>query len=715
MNITPSPVRNVVGMLATLALLTACGGGGGGGGGESPGPQGNPTVSAASLDTSPLSIITLEVDPAWSDTSWNAEIDLSGTGSFHPGSTMEVPVLRAEQGWQLAAPPLQLLSGTDLVVGDRFSLRLIAQPEGRATNVLTFGQTPVIVPPSARGIPDAVWKLVLKGQLVESENAALVTLGNNIRVGWAQEAREALGLIQTNSLADVEAEGLLRSIYGVSILEVIEGVQLQHALPGEWGAPRRFAVETLSAGGAYGVQADSSAVVEAQNLTDIRGAYSRITQCVGSQINLGTGGRFDDAIAQNCLDLARREIRDGVIPGISNLQRQVGLVGSGLAAITNRGLSRFVGTYSERLLSASERTENTALLAQWVLRTPAAGGSVDELRDFAFDQITSYGKNTLYDHIAGQFSEIEQTALELLGAPDALFGAVPAFGSSGFSALTEVEDRLLGNIQLAKDLAARPDAFGKINGDSAGIEIPLGIGGETLVLDGDLSVSEFCGMFGSMIFPGGLSCERFAAPFYDDDYLVSVLMPIMDRLIDDLLPRLSTCLGPSMMASLRTQCVPPPGGACTINGIGNRPNAGDSPGGSSGPSQCDALLDEVGDLVDRLVAAIEAYDTGSFSCDAGYQAYDTGKGALTCIFRDLLEPFRGQCLAGSRPSPWDIGLAQVCVYYSRDYVRNGQCRPNYERVTFLGAERCRWWTLPLGQPVAYSIDELTGSRVIIER
>jgi hypothetical protein len=54
------------------------------------------------------------------------------------------------------------------------------------------------------------------------------------------------------------------------------------------------------------------------------------------------------------------------------------------------------------------------------------------------------------------------------------------------------------------------------------------------------------------------------------------------------------------------------------------------------------------------------------------------------------------------------------MYYSRDYIRGGECLENYQKVFFLGTDRCRWAALPLGSPAAYAINRATGDQTVLE-
>jgi hypothetical protein len=129
------------------------------------------------------------------------------------------------------------------------------------------------------------------------------------------------------------------------------------------------------------------------------------------------------------------------------------------------------------------------------------------------------------------------------------------------------------------------------------------------------------------------------------------------------------------------------------------------------------LFDSALAQFDALFDAVRNYEDDDVRCESGYSEYEASNGTRTCIFSALAyQPPAGVCFAGSKPSPWDVGGRSVCVYFPRDFIQTGgTCRTNYSKVTFLGKETCRWATLPLNKPVAYSLVRETGDKTILQR
>ena len=90
------------------------------------------------------------------------------------------------------------------------------------------------------------------------------------------------------------------------------------------------------------------------------------------------------------------------------------------------------------------------------------------------------------------------------------------------------------------------------------------------------------------------------------------------------------------------------------------------------------------------------------NCEVGYEEFPIDDEISTCVFESLVET---ECYAGSKRaySP-DLGGADVCLYYPRDYPQpDGSCRENYEWVYFQGERTCRWADLGPNQSAWYTL------------
>lgn len=98
------------------------------------------------------------------------------------------------------------------------------------------------------------------------------------------------------------------------------------------------------------------------------------------------------------------------------------------------------------------------------------------------------------------------------------------------------------------------------------------------------------------------------------------------------------------------------------------------------------------------------------NCRGGYQEYDAGTEKL-CISDVLITGFNGNCGAGfynANSRNWLNSGSEpnICLWYSRDFIKSGQCIENYEIAeVFSGKQTCRFDQLPVSQIGIYKIDE----------
>lgn len=572
---------------------------------------------------------------------YSVEFDVSGSAAFAAADVIAAPALVMNGRIVVSAPVLEMArkSGTAPVPAS-FALRVRRGSDGVASEMVSIGYDRLVIPAERRGAPSTLLRLVLKALFTE-QGGVLATRAAQIRPGALHAA--TAGLTGNTSLADLQAEAILRQVFGYTT--IAKPLAVRRGVLGWTGLTQRpmGAIDSFKKG------------------------FDEIFDCLGQQ--------WDENAADDCFDTARKAVRDDFIPNYSTLGSKLASAAGLVTAFASRGVARFVGPFVERLVAQNELNEHAVDLAQAALTLPVAGASSEEAMDFIGDKITEKAKKKLYDKITENLGEATQNGLELVDASDEFGELIDGVGDRA----RELGDNLFAfksDSDRMQDLGAE---FGDTEAPAAPTEIPLGIGGGSVTVAVGQTPASICqanpDMNASVQSLGFSSCEAYLRPFFDAAFAGAVLKPMLDQLA-------AIDFGP-----------------CLAN-----PEA---PG-------CDALFEQVSALTDRLLGAIRSHDSKDFTCDAGYTTFENRSDGLTCVFSPLVYPRPGtNCNAGSNPAPFDVGGANVCVYYSRDYIRGGMCRTNYSKVDFQGVQTCRWSTLAIGQPAAYAINRYTGDRVAL--
>lgn len=401
--------------------------------------------------------------------------------------------------------------------------------------------------------------------------------------------------------------------------------------------------------------------------------FQAIVDCYGDEFRAFPS--WEEHANRDCLNEGRIAIRDQVIPGIAEIPEET----SSVIAILSTGLSGSLGRFFTRRVVDAELS---AEMAQGAVALSEAGltlgfESPQQSVDYFEHRLTEIGIRKVYDHSTKNLDNVGKYILEKINAPEYFAEAVQQ-GPNVFmygveNAVTSISER------IAK-IAENPGAYGgaSIGDASPPATLPIPGGSSADVSGPTPTPVSVCSEVPDDLFASeGLTCLQYVTPFFDPKFLESTLQPILDSI--PLEQILAACENP------------------------------DSPA-------CDAALDQASTAYEQLFASIRGYESGDFHCDFGYTEYSARAEKIrTCIFSQLAYS-TNTCFAGSRRSPFDVGGASVCVYFSRDYLQpDGTCRQNYSRVAFLGADRCRWSTLPVSKPAAYSLNTETGARSTLEK
>lgn len=533
----------------------------------------------------------------------------------------------------------------------RFAVRVRRESDSLVSNVIEVGYSPIVIPSYLRGVPSVSLQLILK-TLLENASTPGQNYAQKIRPGFFTDTRLALGI--TSDLPDIQAEAILRHAFGVSAL----------AEP----------AQTLS------VRAASARSVRLQGFgQSVLDGLERIIGCIRGVYN-NPVNTWEAGAALECQEKSRIEMRDSVLPGFAEIPQEMASVTVVLSSSLRGRLARRIGSRVAEAELSAELAESTTALGQVVLTAPFE--PPEATADYARRRLTEIGKRKLYDRLVKNLPEIVKYALEKLGAPE-LASEILSLTEDQKSRFYEIENSVHQLIDLTNQVAENPWQFGGADAPPPPAEVPLG-GFASLPLPENVTPASVCAAYpeleGALASLGFASCEAYMTPFFDAEFVKNVIQPILDSIpFDQLEPCLTNFESP----------------------------------------QCEALAEQLSAQLDQLFDALLAYSSGDLHCDGGYTEFESSvPGKRTCIFTDLTYTpvMPGVCFAGSRPVPFDIGNYVACMYYSRDYIQpGGTCRENYSKVFFLGTDRCRWATLPLNKPAAYSLDSRTGARATLEQ
>lgn len=638
-------------IIVSALSLAACGGGG-----NPPPVTKGFAVSAATARAEPLQRIELTPsDSADTRAGYKVQVDVSGTTGFAPENTLNLPGMVEAGHIVVAAPVLEMArTSSTASVPVTFALRVRRDSDGAMSPPLSFDYDRIEIPAQRRGAPSTLLRLSFKALFAESKGV-LASRAPQVRAGQLADATSVLS--PDSTLADLQAEAILRQVFGFTTI-----------------------AKPINSAGASALAAPGGRAHPLGAIDEIKAGYQTMFDCLGNQV-AGFGNSWGEVSADNCFDIARQAIRDQIIPGLSSLQSRIATIASGINSMSSRLFQRVAGPYVERMVFSAEMTEYTVDLAQIALTIPGVTALPSETADFVLGKITDTAKKKLYGQLIGNLTEIDKQALDLVYAPEAFSELVDLAGDK-LAKVNQIGDMLSslnGDSERMKDLSSE---FGGADGgtpDTVSLG-PLG----SINVDGQAETpSSVCTQHPELDAAvqslGFASCESFVQPFFDRVYFKTAIQPINAQLLGLDLNQLTACA-----------------------------NTLEDPG-------CQALFAQYAALGEQMTAALKAYATKTFKCDTGYTQYDNSSHGLTCVFGALAyTPSGGACFAGSNPAAFDVGSANVCIYYARDYLQSdGGCRTNYAKVIFDGRQTCRWATLPPTSPAAYAINTDSGDHVTL--
>ena len=666
-------------LLAVLILLSAmhgCGGGGGGGGDDGrnigdggdnpPPPVETVTISTAETSYAPLESVEVSVTP--NRTAYTVQVDLSGTGAFSPSSTVEMPALTGEDTVTFAAPFLPLLASTDVVLSDTVSIRLRRDSDGLLSNAVAISVETNAVAQQDERIPSALLDMIVRALLASDD--FLAPQAATFRPGLLQDSAATLDLDIT--LLDQQADAILQALFGISVAATADVGTRSISGASPKSARRLSATADISG--------QPSAVNSPIQLQGFESAIG----CLRTAIS---AFQFTTTFAADaCFEEVRIGVRDELIPSISRIQSSAANISNSMTSLFGLGSRTFVGRYAEGLAANAAMTRYADKFAQYALRQPALGGSVEETVDYALGQLTSFGKSRIYRYATREFNGATRQLLGYVGAPGA-FSEVVDLSAEQLAAVAEIESQLLDLDAVADRMTTFAEEYGGEPDEQQDSSIVNAPGLTPFEFDDNSSPADVCAEFPELgpavIDLGFSSCEAYIAPFFDPVFFNDTIRPLLD-LFDDYYAELEAlgCLNDPQLPA------------------------------------CESVLNQFAQLSNEFLSALLQYDSGVFSCSASYREFETASPQRrTCVWNSLIyDTPTGTCLPGSRRPNYDVGAASVCAYYSRDYfLADGSCRENYSEVFFLGQNRCRWSDLPAGRPAAYSLDLSTGATATIEQ
>jgi len=167
----------------------------------------------------PLQTISMSVAGGLSDTDYAALVDLSGNGSFDDEHTIEVALVTTDRDrLLLAAPMTQTLSEENET--HEFAVRVKRASDGAVSNTLNFSLQDMVVPSNLSGYPSTMLEVFHRAIYASSDDPLLQLDASAINPGAL--SRSARNLSLDTTIADVQAEAILRSVLGLSLVEWVE-------------------------------------------------------------------------------------------------------------------------------------------------------------------------------------------------------------------------------------------------------------------------------------------------------------------------------------------------------------------------------------------------------------------------------------------------------------------------------------------------------------
>ena len=225
----------------------------------------------------PFQQVSLAVEGGTEGADYDILVDLSGTGAFEAEDTIEVaPVKAAENQLLMAAPLPEALAKNN--AARLFVVRVRERGSETMSTPLTLNLGETNVPPSLAGHPTVILDVVLKAAYESLDDPLLTVEAGAIEPGRSVRTARALGL--STAYSDAQAESLLRSLFGISLIE-----------SGAAAVAHRRAMASAGRGAAVRCEA-----LAPDALCD---AYRRLTNCVGDAMDgFGSGNVSGDSLDQ---------------------------------------------------------------------------------------------------------------------------------------------------------------------------------------------------------------------------------------------------------------------------------------------------------------------------------------------------------------------------------------------------------------------------------
>lgn len=302
----------------------------------------------------PFQSLALNMGGGANGAEYDILIDLSGAGSFATEHTIEAaPVKAAGGGLLMAAPLPETLAESN--TARRFSVRVRERGGETMSNTLSFTLGETNVPPSLAGHPTVILDVVLKAVYEGSDDPLLTVEAGAIDPGRSVRTARALGL--STAYSDAQAEALLRSLFGASLVAT---------------GPSTAGWRTATSARYRGVAVRCEAFVPGA----LCNAYQRLTNCVGDAIDgFGSGNVSGDS-----LDRCARSGADAVVDAWDGYGDRIHSAGNFLRRAAPR-LARAlgVGKSSTQQLFDRNATVRQVIGANKTLRTVTE--RADDLRD----------------------------------------------------------------------------------------------------------------------------------------------------------------------------------------------------------------------------------------------------------------------------------------------------------------------------------------------
>ena len=380
----------------------------------------------------PLETIELAVPGGLGSSDYTVEMDLSGTGEFPEGDTVEVDGFTTNRDQIIFASPLaQVLPESN--ESHEFAVRVRRLADRRLSNVLRFSIKDVTVPRHLSGYPTIALEVVLKSLYASSDDPLLTAEAPSMQPGATMAAARTLNL--DTAMSDVQAEALLQSMFGVSAVDLAETRRAESQV---------YLSATRQGAGAYLPLAAGFRTYDARAECEGRLAREWCEAAVGMldcTFRVFDNNDNDLKASDACMNEGASGMIEGVAKVVQRVTAPIGAFGSRLTKIISSGRSALQGVF------------NANATGKWAARIFKFGRTLNERPDDADPK--------------RDFVEDEAGKLNLTGD-----GLKKKF-NNGIDALKGVTRLISGRLQQAeKEAGSRNingkerEAFGTIVNDS---------------------------------------------------------------------------------------------------------------------------------------------------------------------------------------------------------------------------------------------------------